>query len=270
MSTRSSTVFHSCVSPLVNLHRLLPARLVRDVAGADAPLQSREGFIRQVLGWREFVHHVHEVTDGFRTHPGGGPLEAPLDARLALPAAYWSDAPSGLRCLDQVVSEVWAHGYSHHITRLMVLANLATLLGCSARELTDWFWVAYVDAYDWVVEPNVLAMGTFSVGPLMTTKPYVSGAAYIDRMSDYCGDCAFDPKKDCPITPLYWSFLSRNEAVLRQNPRLFMPMNALKKRSAEKRSEDARILETVRTTLAAGRALSPESIPARPSGRKPR
>ena len=92
----------------------------------------------------------------------------------------------------------------------MVLANLATLLAASPRELCDWFWVAYNDAYDWVVEPNVLAMGSFAVGLLMTTKPYVSGAAYLDRMSDYCAACAFEPGSSCPITPLYWAFLTRH------------------------------------------------------------
>lgn len=106
----------------------------------------------------------------------------------------------------------------------MVISNLATLLGISPRETADWFWVAYTDAYDWVVEPNVLGMGTFALGDLFTTKPYVSGAAYIDRMSDYCGECSFSPTRDCPITSLYWDFLDRNEASLRGNPRLSMPL----------------------------------------------
>jgi deoxyribodipyrimidine photolyase-like uncharacterized protein len=122
-----------------------------------------------------------------------------------------------------VVADVWEEGYSHHITRLMILSNIASLLDVSPRELTDWFWVAYTDAYDWVVEPNVLGMGTFALGELMTTKPYVSGAAYINRMSDYCGLCAFDPRSNCPITPLYWAFLQRHQKVLQANPRLRMP-----------------------------------------------
>jgi deoxyribodipyrimidine photolyase-like uncharacterized protein len=100
----------------------------------------------------------------------------------------------------------------------MVLSNLATLLDVHPREIIDWFWVAYTDAYDWVVEPNVLAMGTFAVGEFMTTKPYISGATYIDRMSDFCGDCRFDPQNNCPITNLYWAFLSRHEKLLSNNP----------------------------------------------------
>ncbi|HYP90363.1 MAG TPA: cryptochrome/photolyase family protein, partial [Polyangiaceae bacterium] len=185
MSTTSSGLFHTRLSPLINLHRLLPSVVLAGVLSTSLPLASQEGFVRQVLGWREFVRHVHRATDGFRVLPAGiiGEPAAPsaLGAARPLPPAYWGDR-SGLACLDHVVTDVWREAYSHHITRLMVLSNLASLLELSPRELTDWFWVAYADAYDWVVEPNVLAMGTYAVADLMTTKPYVSGAAYIQRM----------------------------------------------------------------------------------------
>jgi deoxyribodipyrimidine photolyase-related protein len=135
--------------------------------------------------------------------------------------------------VDTVVAQVIEEGWSHHITRLMVLSNLATLCGFSPRELTDWFWFAYVDAYDWVVEPNVLGMATYADGGLTATKPYVSGAAYINRMSNYCGHCAYDPKRSvgegsCPFTALYWTFLERNEARLKGNFRLQMPYQSLR------------------------------------------
>ena len=144
-------------------------------------------------------------------------------------------------CLDTVVKQVVETGWSHHITRLMVLSNLATLCGFSPRELTDWFWVAYIDAYDWVVEPNVLGMATFADGGLTATKPYVSGAAYINRMSDYCGRCSLDPKKavgpgSCPFTALYWTFLERHAALLQGNQRLRMPYVTLRKKSAAERA----------------------------------
>jgi deoxyribodipyrimidine photolyase-related protein len=257
MSTRSTTLFHTRISALMNLHRLLPRRVCEDVLAMDLPLASQEGFIRQVLGWREFVRHVHRVSDGFRRGPGGEPGGKPsfLGAHAPLPPVFWGGAPSGLHCLDTVVESVWKEGYGHHITRLMVLSNLATLLDIEPRALADWFWVAYTDAYDWVVEPNVLGMGTYAVGELMTTKPYVSGAGYIDKMSDYCKSCRFDPKSNCPVTPLYWAFLERHSAALVENPRLFMPMNALKKRAAEKKHEDAATFERVRSTLAAGHPL---------------
>jgi len=264
MSTASSGLFHTRLSPLINLHRLLPSVVLAQVLAAPIPLASQEGFVRQVLGWREFVRHVHRATDGFRKLPAGvaGQPAAPsaLEAARPLPPAYWGER-SGLACLDHVVKDVWREAYSHHITRLMVLGNLASLLDLSPRELTDWFWVAYVDAYDWVVEPNVLAMGTFAVADLMTTKPYISGAAYIQRMSDYCRDCSFDPKRNCPITSLYWAFLARNEQRLSDNQRMMVPLAALRRRPEARRTHDARIFQAVSDRLAKGQVLTPAELP---------
>lgn len=289
-STRSAGLFHGRLSPLINVLRLLPARVVAEVEAMDLPLPTQEGFLRQVWGWREFVRHVHEATDGFRDLTGeataavtGGDARhaiaaTPADGDTArdaspatpdhlgadrpLPPAFWEGAPSGLACLDHVVADVWAEAWSHHITRLMVLCNLGTLLDVSPRELTDWFWVAYVDAYDWVVEPNVLGMGTFATGELMTTKPYVSGAAYLNKMGDACKGCAFDPKRSCPITPLYWAFLERHEEQLASNPRLRMPYASLRKRGDERRAQDRRVAEDVIRRLAVGELLTPEGLGA--------
>ncbi len=270
--------------------RLLPSRVLAEALAAPIPLASKEGFVRQLLGWREFVRHVHCETDGFRgtatahgIEPGagdggferwrgeswptrdsrvdGGASPSALGASAGLPPAYWGRR-SGLACLDGVVADVWRDGWSHHITRLMVLANFATLLGVSPRELTDWFWVAYVDAFDWVVEPNVLAMGSFAVGELMTTKPYVCGAAYIHKMSDYCGGCAFDPKRDCPITPLYWAFMARHADVLASNPRVAGPVASLRKRGDAQRARDEQVLAVVRDALDRGNALAPGAFAA--------
>lgn len=254
MSSRERDLFHSKISGLMNLSRILPAQVVRDVVAAydkgKISLASTEGFVRQILGWREFMRHVHRISDGFRgldvfyeaakPHNTGATPSA-LGATLPLPAAYWG-VKSGLNCLDTVVQQVIDEGWSHHITRLMVLSNLATLCGFSPRELCDWFWFAYVDAYDWVVEPNVLGMSTYADGGLTATKPYVSGAAYINRMSDYCGKCQFDPKKSvgegsCPFTALYWSFLERNRDLLGKNIRLAMPYRTLDKKSPAERQQ---------------------------------
>lgn len=245
MSGHSSGLFHTRLSPLINLHRLMPQRVLQDVLKLDLPLPCKEGFVRQILGWREFVHHIHEATEGFRT------LAMPYPGRFPLPAAFWGK-PSGLACLDRVVQDVWREGWSHHITRLMILCNLATLLEVSARELSDWFWVAYIDAFDWVVEPNVLGMGTFSLGPVMTTKPYISGSAYIDRMSDYCGSCQFHPKRDCPVTRLYWHYLGRHHQSLADNPRMGIVLKAWQKRSPADRLEDVRVFEEWTARLQAG------------------
>ena len=291
MSVRSRSLFHARISSLMNICRLLPKRVISDVLDMDLPLPSKEGFIRQVLGWREFIRHIHVVTDGFRKVPAGVP---PIDSipgdggysrwsgkpwpserrpgdpdggakpfflgeERPLPPAYWGET-SAFRCLDCIIQDVWVEGYSHHITRLMVLANLATLLGVSPRDLTDWFWVAYTDAYDWVVEPNVLGMGRFAVGELMTTKPYVSGAGYIHRMSDYCDTCAFDPKTNCPFTNLYWAFLDRHEAVLKNNPRLRIPIASLRKRDGSRRQHDEAVFRTVLEILLSGEVMTPKRL----------
>ncbi len=282
MTVHSTGLFHSRLSPLINLHRLLPRTLVEATAArTDLPLPSQEGFVRQILGWREFVRHVHRETDGFRTlgeslaAPGDGgysgwagapwqgmtpsaPGGALAKGGMPLPPAWWGQ-PSGLHCLDTVVRDVWEEGWSHHITRLMVLGNLATLLDVSGRELTDWFWVAYIDAFDWVVEPNVLGMATWSSRGVMTTKPYISGAAYINRMSDYCTGCAFDPKGNCPVTNLYWAWLGRHPE-LAANPRMGVVMRALEKRSPAQRARDAEVFEETRERLRRGESLLPGAV----------
>lgn len=291
MSTASAGLFHTRLSAVVNLHRLLPARLVAESAKASAPLSSREGFIRQVLGWREFVRHVHLASDGFRRLPSGDPdtAQRPGDAGYArwtgdswpasanpdyldggaepcalgcdapLPNAYWG-ARSGLRCLDQVVADVWREAWSHHITRLVVLGSIATMLDVSPRELTDWFWIAYSDAYDWVVEPNVLGMGMFAVGDAMSTKPYVTGAAYINRMSDYCAGCAFSPRRNCPLTDLYWAFLARHEGAVRGNPRVALQVASMRRRSSAQRRADRAVFRRVQELLGEDRELTPTAM----------
>jgi deoxyribodipyrimidine photolyase-related protein len=249
----------------LNLHRLVPRDVLNDVLDADIPLNSKEGFVRQVLGWREFVRLVHRRTDGFRSLPGGRPCRTTPGRRL--PVVYWNEdaeggTPSGLACLDHVVRDVWREAWAHHIPRLMVLANIATLLDVSPRELTDWFWVAFDDAYDWVVEPNVLGMGTFAVGEVMTTKPYISGSGYVHRMSDFCSGCAFHPKRDCPLTSMYWAYLARHETELSANSRMARTLAGLRRRSSGRRERDRAIFEHVSRVLAAGAALTPSEMPA--------
>ena len=179
-----------------------------------------------------------------------------LGAHLDLPDAYWGQT-SGFSCLDHVVGEVLSDGHSHHINRLMVLANWGTLLGVEPEQLNHWFWVAFDDAYEWVVSPNVLGMGTYALGDLMVTKPYVSGSAYINKMSDYCSQCDFNPKTNCPMTRLYWNFLAAHEEKFSVNQRMNIVMGGLRKRSMEKRRVDAEVYQTVTHALAKGRKLRP-------------
>ncbi len=259
-------MFHALIGTLLHQHRLMPRDVCIDVEKADAPLNSREGFIRQVLGWREFMHHAHSQSDGFRDfsklHNPKALTMRPnfLNQNTPLPKVFWgaNETPSGLNCLDSVLKDVWRTGYSHHITRLMILSNIAQLVDIDPEDLSHWFWVAYVDAFDWVVEPNVIGMGCFALGDWMTTKPYISGAAYIDTMSDYCTGCQFHPKKDCPVTRLYWAYLERHQEALQGNVRLAMPLRSLAKRTPEKKKEDNEIFKNTLFVLGQGRSLAPQ------------
>lgn len=260
LSLKSRGIFHTRLSPLLNLHRVWPKAWLDRILSAPMPLASQEGLVRQILGWREFVRHVHVETDGFRA-PGARPhAHAPT---IPLPPAYWGK-PSGLLCLDDVVEGVWEEGWSHHISRLMVLGNLATLIEADPQELSDWFWVAYIDAFDWVVEPNVLAMARAAVGELMTTKPYISGAAYLDRMGDACRSCQFHPKKDCPITPLYWAYLDRHRERLEGNQRVAMPLRNLAKRDERTLAWYRESFSKVQEVLGQGKKLTPKDLPKKP------
>jgi deoxyribodipyrimidine photolyase-related protein len=243
MADGQPALFHSLLSPSLNLGHLDPLALCRRAEaawrGGTAPLASVEGFVRQVLGWREFVRHVYEEHRGLYAGANA------LGADLPLPSWYWGE-PSALRCLDLTVRTVLDTGHSHHITRLMVLSNLATLLGVDPQALNRWFWVAYVDAYEWVVSPNVLGMGTFADGGIFATKPYVASGKYIQKMGpSLCRGCAFDPKRTdgetaCPFNHLYWDFLERHAARFARNPRMAVPMAALRKLSPAVRDDHRR------------------------------
>ncbi len=253
MSTKSRYLFHSKLAISVNLHRLSAQKIVNAALETNAPINSVEGFFRQMI-WREYVKHVHDVTDGFRNLEVYDKIrEEPnfLKQNNPLPAAYWG-AKTGFNCLDEVVSSVMDEGWTHHIPRLMVLSNFASLLDINPRELTTWFHEAFIDAYDWVVEPNVLGMGTYSLGSAMMTKPYISGTPYINKMSDYCKTCKFNPKKDCKVSNLYWAFLERHKESFDGNIRMAMPLRSLAKRSDEKKAEDVVAYEEILTALTNG------------------
>lgn len=275
MTQEHKTLFHTTISSLLNLNRLMAKTLVDDTLKLEIPINSKEGFVRQIIGWREFVHHVHELTDGFEIDSENIPARngagwdgewgksriTPniLENNVGLPPTYWGEK-SGMLCLDTAVSDVVETGYAHHIPRLMVLANIGNLLGINPRELTDWFWAMFTDAYDWVVEPNVLAMGTYAVGDVMTTKPYVSGTPYIKKMGDYCGDCSLHFKKSCPISDMYWNFLEENQTHFTKNHRMAMPMRTLAKRSQQAKNTAREVTEYVRTQMSQGMQLDPEIL----------
>lgn len=227
-------LFHSALSASINLGQLDPLALCRRAEAAyregGVPLASVEGFIRQILGWREFMRHVYDERRSMFAETNA------LDAHLPLPAWYWGK-PSGMRCLDLTVRQVLDTGYSHHITRLMVLCNVATLLGVNPQALNEWFWTTYVDAYEWVVTPNVVGMGTYADGGLCATKPYISSGKYLQRMGpSVCAGCQFNPASTsgataCPLNHLYWDFLERQRDRLKTNVRMGIPLAALKRLS---------------------------------------
>lgn len=222
MSEREPVLFHSLLSPLLNIGLLEPLEVIRRAEAAyhagHAPLNSVEGFIRQILGWREYVYwRYHQMMPGFHdlNH---------WHAERPLPAFFWT-GETEMNCLRRIITRVLETGYSHHIERLMVLCNFALLAGIQPRAVNEWFLESYADAYDWVVTPNVIGMGLCADGGVVGTKPYIASAAYINKMSDYCGGCQYDAKQRtgetaCPFNALYWDFLLRFEKQLRANPRM--------------------------------------------------
>lgn len=216
---------HSALSPYLNLGLLEPREVCARAEAAwragQAPLNAVEGFIRQILGWREFVRGVYWLK-----MPAYAALNA-LGADRPLHSFYWS-GETGMACMRAAVGDTIAHGYSHHIQRLMVTGTFAMLAGVRPKEVCDWYLAVYVDAYEWVELPNTLGMSLFADGGIVGSKPYAASGAYIDRMSDFCAGCRYDVKKKsgpdaCPFNRLYWPFLIRNEARLKGNPRLAMP-----------------------------------------------
>jgi deoxyribodipyrimidine photolyase-related protein len=205
------------------LHPLEVARrAVAEYEGGGAELAAVEGFVRQVIGWREYVWQLYwHFGEEYRSRNA-------LAAHEPLPVWFAELDPDGeveARCLGDVLRSVREDGWAHHIPRLMILGNWALQRGYDPAELTDWFHRAFVDGYEWVMAPNVVGMSQHADGGAMATKPYAGGGAYIKRMSDYCGGCRYDPavrvgENACPFTAGYWAFLHRNRDRLRDNHRM--------------------------------------------------
>ena len=227
-----SHLAHSLLSPYLNLGLLSPREVCN--AAHDAfragrvPLNSAEGFIRQVIGWREFIWNMY-----WKWMPDYPDLNA-LDAHVPLPGFFTDPTRTKMNCLSRCVGAVKERGYAHHIQRLMVMGNFALIAGINPRQFTDWMWESFVDAAEWVMVPNVVGMTLFADGGRVATKPYAAGGNYIDKMSDYCSGCHYDRTKRvgddaCPFTTLYWNFLSRNDERLIKNPRIAQQVRAARK-----------------------------------------
>jgi deoxyribodipyrimidine photolyase-related protein len=238
MRTSEPFLYHAILSPYLNVG-LLTARELCDAAQdawreGRAPLNAVEGFIRQVIGWREYVRGIY-----WTRMPDYAASNA-LEATRPLPAFYWT-GETDMNCLHQCVADTRAYAYAHHIQRLMVTGNFALLAGLDPQAVEDWYLVVYADAYEWVELPNVHGMVLWADRGLLASKPYAASGAYIDRMSDYCAGCRYDVTAKtgataCPFNYLYWDFLIRNETRLAGNPRLAMPYRTLAKMTPERRA----------------------------------
>lgn len=215
-------LYHAVISQYLNVGLLDPRQVLAAVQKAyrcgKVPLNAAEGFVRQILGWREYVRGIYWLK-----MPGYAE-ENFFRAKRPLPGFYWS-GQTRMRCLQEAIGQTLEEAYAHHIQRLMVTGNFALLIGAKPRAVHEWYLAVYADAYEWVELPNTLGMSQFADGGLLGSKPYVSGGNYISKMSDYCRDCAYDVKKKtgdsaCPFNALYWDFLDRNAGHLRSNPRL--------------------------------------------------
>lgn len=235
MVTGEDTLWHALLSPYLNIGLLQPLEVIEAVEAAyyeqNLPLNSVEGFIRQVLGWREYMRGLYSYVDD------DYPEKNYFEHHQPLPEFFWTgDTP--MNCLHQSIDQAKRTGYNHHIQRLMILSNFALIAGLSPQAVESWFHAAFIDAYDWVMQTNVIGMGLFADGGMLATKPYAASANYINRMSDYCKGCRYSPKartgeKACPFNFFYWDFLARHRDKLQNQGRMNFILKNLDKMSDE-------------------------------------
>jgi deoxyribodipyrimidine photolyase-related protein len=250
MQTGEPFLYHSVIAQYLNCGLLDPLTVCREVEAAyrsgHVPLNAAEGFIRQIIGWREYVRGIYwQKMPGYERSNFFGHTRP-------LPAFYWT-AETDMTCIRAAVSQTREHAYAHHIQRLMVTGNFAMLAGIDPHELHEWYLAVYADAYEWVELPNTIGMSQFADGGLLASKPYAASGAYINRMSNYCGTCRYDVKKRtgpdaCPFNALYWNFIARNRELIKGNPRMAQMVRTWDRFAAD---EQARIEASAAQTMAA-------------------
>jgi deoxyribodipyrimidine photolyase-related protein len=254
MWTHEPWLYHSRLSAAMNVKLLHPRRVIDAAEQAyrkkQAPLAAVEGFIRQILGWREYVRGVYWL------HMPGYVERNQMKATHDLPSFYWT-GKTEMRCLGDALGQTLQLGYAHHIQRLMVTGLYALLYGVHPRQVHEWYLAVYVDAVEWVELPNTLGMSQYADGGVMASKPYIASGKYIQRMSNYCQGCRYDPsqrtgEKACPFTTLYWSYLITHEETLKKNPRMGMQVrNVTRLTPAEKKEIQTRAQQLRKTQSAA-------------------
>jgi deoxyribodipyrimidine photolyase-related protein len=251
MKAGEPTLFHALISTSLNLGLLDPLKICAAAEAAyragDAPLPAVEGFIRQIIGWREFIRGIYWLHMPDYAHKNA------LGAVRKLPWFYWT-GETRMNCLHHAIADTRAHAYAHHIQRLMITGNFALLAGLDPAEVDDWYMVVYADAYQWVEMPNTRGMALFADGGIVGSKPYAASGAYINRMSDYCKTCRYDVHdavgpNACPFNFLYWDFFARHATTLAGNMRVAMPLRTLARMDGAKvdamRANATRFLATL-------------------------
>ncbi len=239
MVAGEDTMWHALLSPYLNIGLLQPMEVITAVEDAydnnDIPLNCVEGFIRQVMGWREYMRGVYNHVDA------DYPSRNYFEHIQPVPDFFWH-GDTQMNCLHQTVSTLKRTGYAHHIQRLMILANFSLIAGLSPQEVEDWFHAAFIDAYDWVMQTNVIGMGLFADGGVLATKPYAASANYVNKMSDYCKGCSYDKKARigedaCPFNFFYWDFLDRHREKLSSQGRMNFILKNLDRMSDDELNE---------------------------------
>lgn len=242
LKTGDHKLFHSQLSIYMNNGLLLPHEVCESALEAykkgSAKLNSVEGFIRQIIGWREFIRIYYEAMMPEVRNANHFGFEE------SLPELYWT-AETDMKCMEESLRPVIDEGYSHHIQRLMILSNFSNLTETDPRELNRWFWFAYVDAYEWVELPNVLGMSTFADGGVLASKPYVSSGNYINKMSDYCKNCKYSITKKtgenaCPFNYLYWNFVDKQRDTFNDSGRVNFMVNMFDNKKSDQQKEEIR------------------------------
>jgi deoxyribodipyrimidine photolyase-related protein len=232
-------LFHSFLSPLINIGLISPMEVVSVIIDAYkkgfAPLNSVEGFLRQIIGWREYMYGIYHYNLNDYSEINF------FNSENSLPEFFWN-GETKMYCVSKVVKDALEAGYSHHIPRLMVLSNFFTLADINPKHVLKWFMDVYIDAYEWVMIPNIFGMGMFADGGNISTKPYIASANYIDKMSDYCSKCSYKKnlktgESACPFNYLYWNFLDKHKDKLKNNQRMMMIYNLLEKKSNDELRE---------------------------------
>jgi deoxyribodipyrimidine photolyase-related protein len=233
MLTGEYTLWHSLISPYLNLGLLEPMEVIDAVETAyyqqELPLNSVEGFIRQVMGWREYMHGIYHFQPEYSQNNW-------FNHQQPLPEFFWDASKTQMNCLHQTLTQIESTAYGHHIQRLMIISNFALIAGISPQAIENWFHSAFIDAYDWVMQTNVIGMGQFADGGILASKPYAASANYINKMSDYCGNCKYNKsdrtgEQACPFNFFYWDFLSRHRDRLKSLGRMNLVLSHLQRLS---------------------------------------